>query len=269
MSKGKNLLIAADNFQILNRSIERAVSDLEPEAVHKMINRCIRSGADAVDINVGPMSRDSARKMTFLMDAIQETTDLPILLDTSNPSAMKAGLEASRKSIIINGFSLEPRRLAEILPLAKQFDADIIGYLLYPNGHVPPDASERFSLAVELFHHILEMDIDPARLIIDPVLVPLTWANGAFQAKEILTVIRELPNLLDYPVKTIVGLSNLTTGKADISKKLQVEQVFLPMLASAGLYMVLMNVFHQQTVKAAKTCNMMLNPGIFTWEEVH
>jgi 5-methyltetrahydrofolate corrinoid/iron sulfur protein methyltransferase len=262
------MLVFADNFQITHPFIENAIRNQNAAAIKDLVHSYQAAGAHGIDINTGPLSRHATDTMTFLVATIQEETDLPILIDTVNPQAMEAGLSANKKTVILNGFSLEPRKLENILPLAKRFDTPIVGYLLYPDGHVPPDANERLAVAVELFHHVRALDIDPARLIIDPVVVPLLWQNGSFQAKEILTVIQSLPDLLDFPVKTIVGLSNLTTGKANQNKKLHMETTYLSMLAGAGLDMVLMNVFHQQTVKTAATCNRILNPGIFSWEEI-
>jgi len=88
------------------------------------------------------------------VDAVQSVTQVPPILDTTNAKALEAGLRISRNRIIINGFYLEPAKLEHILPLAKQFDTDIIGYLLYPNSHVPADALERMEIALELFNEI-------------------------------------------------------------------------------------------------------------------
>ena len=62
------------------------------------------------------------------------------------PASMRAGGRC-----IINGFSLEPNKLDGILPLARQYDVDIIGYLLHSNSQVPIDAAEMMEVAVALF----------------------------------------------------------------------------------------------------------------------
>ncbi len=49
------------------------------------------------------------------METVQGVTDLPLLLDTTNPVALEAGLQQCRQKAIINGFSLEPDRLEYIL----------------------------------------------------------------------------------------------------------------------------------------------------------
>jgi len=260
--------IIADNIQITNPLIAEALDEMDPLPVQELAKKCEAAGAGIIDINPGPLTRDGEKKMSFLVEAVQEACNLSLSLDTSNPSAMAAGLEACRKKPVINGFSLEPAKLENILPLATKFDCDIIGFLLYPNGMVPGSAEERLNLAVQLFEAFNERNIEPQRLVIDPVLVPLMWEDGSRQAMEILTVIRMLTDLIGFPVRTIVGLSNLTSGKGPKEKKLFLEAVYLSMLASVGLDMVLMNIFNQNTVSVVRACDSITRQGTFSWEEV-
>ena len=260
--------IIADNIQITDPVVEKALNEMDPLPIQDLAKRCEDAGADMLDINPGPLTRDGEEKITFLIEAVQEVCDLPLSLDTSNPSAMAAGIQACRKKPIVNGFSMEPAKIDRILPLSATFHCDITGFLLHPNGMVPVNAEERLALAVGLFQALNEKGIEPERLIIDPVLAPLLWEDGPRQAMELLTVIRMLPELLGFPVRTVVGLSNLTSGRGPKEKKHLLEAVYLPMLASAGLDMVMMNIFHQNTVSVARACGVITRQGTFSWEEV-
>jgi len=262
------LILAADNLQITNKTIAKAIGDLDPAPIREMVKKCEAAGADAIDINPGPLSHNPEDKMAFLVNSVQKVSDLPIIIDTANSKAIEAGLYANTKTAIINGFSLEPAKLAEILPLAKKFNADIIGYLLQSNGHMAADAQERLNLAVEILQACQKIDLDLNRLIIDPVLAPLTWGNGGFQSMEVLSVIKCLPEILGRPVRTVIGLSNLTTGRNNLDKKLLLESAYLPMLAASGLSMVLINIFHHSTVKVARACTRLINREIFAWEQL-
>ena len=260
------MIRVADNLTITNKTIETALTEMNPDPIQQMVATCEKAGAQAIDINTGPLGRNPDDKMTFIVNIVEETTDLPILIDTANPSAMKAGLSACTKKAIINGFSLEPKKLESILPLAKEFDTDIIGYLLYPNSHVPSDANERLSIAVDIYSKLIEMGIEPERLIIDPVIVPLSWDNGKFQAREVLATVRSLPEVLGFNVRTIAGISNLTTGKGYRKEKAMFEMAYLAMLAEAGLDMALLNIFHTEAVNIAQASNMLLDDKVFSWQ---
>ncbi len=260
------MLLVADNLQITNPLIDAALRDLNPDPIHEMVKKCVEAGADAIDINSGPLFREPEKKMKFLTETVQEITELPLLLDTTNPAALEAGLSISRNRTIINGFSLEAVKLEKILPLAKKYDCEIIGYLLYPNSHVPQNESERLNIALEVYGEFQKTGLDNEKLIIDPVIAPVIWENGNIQDTEILSVLRNLPDLLGFSVKTIAGISNLTSGRGPGERKLLLERCYLPMLAAAGLHMALLNVFHTESMQTAKACNALVNPKIFTWE---
>ncbi len=259
-------MIVADNIRITDRVVADALNRNDPEPIRSLVSRCEAAGADAIDINPGPLTSAPDRKMAFLVETVQEVTDLPVLIDTPDPVAMEGGLRANRKKAIINAFTPEPEKIRRILPLAKEYDADIVGYLLYPNGHVPPDGPERLTMALELFDAVEREGIDPNRLVIDPIVVPITWTDGAFHAMEVLSVIREAPNLLGYPVRTIAALSNLTSAKGPAKTKRLMEKTYLPMLFASGLDMLMMNVFNGEVMDAAAMCKAISKAGIFCWE---
>ncbi|MCP4716446.1 MAG: dihydropteroate synthase [Deltaproteobacteria bacterium] len=261
------MLLIADNLQIIHSPVADAVAAQNVDAIAAMVQRYVAAGAQAIDINAGPLPRDAEKKMAFLVRAVRAVTGLPLVLDTVNPAAIAAGLGEDAKNTIINGFSLEPARLDAVLPLAQQFNATIIGYLLRADGHVPADADERLKIAGDLYQAFESTGLDRSRLIIDPVLVPLSWRRGTFQAREVLNVIRYLPDLLGFQVKTVIGLSNLTAGSGKRSKRVYVEQAYLALLAAAGLDMALVNVLHQGTVRTSRACRDLLSDNIFVWEE--
>ena len=260
--------IIADNLRITKTDIQHALNTREPGAISKLVTQCEQKRAFAIDVNTGPLTRDPENKMTFFIEAVQSVTNLPIVIDTSNPAAMEAGLKAANNKAVINGFSLEPRKLEKILPLAKEYDADIVGFLLYSDSMVPKDVSSRCEVALELFEHVEAAGIAKEKLIIDPVVPPLAWDDGIIQARAVLEVIRTLPDLLGFPVKTIAGLSNLTTGSKNSKKKNLVVQSYLAMLASAGLDYVLMDVLNHDTFNTAIVSDLFAKEDIFSWAMV-
>lgn len=260
------MILIADNLQITQAVVERAIAMLQPQPIQELVLACQKAGAQMIDINTGPLPREGDKKMAFLVNTVQEVCDLPIVLDTVNPLAIKAGLQAARNRVIINGFSLEPPKLEHILPLAKKFEADIIGYLLTRKGHVLSNSDDRLQAAVELWAECEKVGLDRERLIIDPLVVPLIWQDGQLQAGQVLLTIRNLPDVLGFDVKTVVGLSNLTAGSKGHPKRLLLEQAYLSMLAAAGLDMVLLNILHPETVASAKASDALTSDKPFAWD---
>ncbi len=260
------MMIVADNLQVTSSRVARAIDSRDEEVVRAIVRQSLAAGADAVDINPGPLNREPEDKMVFLVEAVQSETDKPLLLDTTNPRALAAGLAIARNPVIINGFSLEPVKLEHILPLAAQYNADIIGYLLDAGSRVPTDADDCLALAADLFEAFTQSGVSPGHLIIDPVVAPLIWENGLQHNRAVLAVIPRLADLFGFPVRTIAGISNLTTGQADYDRRMRLEQAFIPMLAAAGLDMALMNMRHTASIQCLRACNILMHSEVFAWE---
>jgi 5-methyltetrahydrofolate corrinoid/iron sulfur protein methyltransferase len=257
--------LIADNLRITRPDIRRALEQFDPEPVENLVKACETQKAWAIDVNTGPLGKQAAPGMRFFMDAVQAVTDLPLLIDTANPDAMAAGVKAAKNRIILNGFSLEPRKLEQILPLARDCDADIVGFLLYPDSRVPIDAAQRFEVAQDLMEAVESAGVAKERVIIDPVIPPLAWADGIIQAREVVTVIRTLPDLLGFPVRTIGGISNLGTNAPDKGVRLALEQSYVAMLAAAGLDYALLDILNPDLVRAARVSGILAKETIFSW----
>ena len=259
------MFIVADNLRITLPMIQRAVDRLDPIPIRQLIQSCVQAGAQAIDINSGPLSNGAEEKMTFLVETVQSACDLPLVLDTTNPVAMAAGLAVCRRRAILNGLSLEPDKLEKLLPLARQHDADVIAYLLDTDGHVPNDAAGRMEAALALFDILQQAGIPSNRILIDPIVAPLVWQDGNRQNRQVLDVIRTLPELLGVKVRTIAGLSNLTSGAPDAEKRRRYQAAFLPMLAAFGLDVLLMNALDPRIMGLAAVCGTLVEESIFSW----
>ncbi len=85
------MILVADNLQVTNPIIATAIDQLNPEPIQDLVKKCESAGAQAIDINPGPLSKIPEKKMTFRVEAVLSVTRLPLLLDTSNPKALEAG----------------------------------------------------------------------------------------------------------------------------------------------------------------------------------
>ncbi len=260
--------LIADNLRITQPDIQNALKNRDPVPIQDMVKKCENNHPWAIDVNTGPLGRSPKRDMRFFIETVQAVTRLPLVIDTSNPIAMKTGLETAENTVIINGFSLEPRKVEKILPLAKEHDADIVGFLLTRQSQVPKTAARRFEVALDLFEAVDRAGVEKERVIIDPVIPPLAWEDGIVQAREVLEVIRTLPDLLGFPVRTIGGISNLATGSQGPDKKRLITRTYLSMLASAGLDYALMDILDEPLTRTALAAGILASENLFAWEMV-
>jgi len=85
------MLRIADNLQITNERISGAVEKREPGPIQDLVRLMEKFGAQAIDINPGPLKREPEKRMTFLVESVQNVTQLPIVLDTANPCGIWMG----------------------------------------------------------------------------------------------------------------------------------------------------------------------------------
>lgn len=233
------MIVIADNLQG-GRAAARALLERgDPGPVRERVRRMVRAGARMIDVNPGPLKREAARRTTRLVEAVRSVTDLALLIDTADPAVMEAGLAACGPGAVLNGFSPEPRKLEKLLPLAVRYDADAVGYLVDERGLPPSSMEERLGIAVELLAAARAAGLPRERLIVDPFLAPLIWDDGQRRNVDALEVIRR-----------------------------RAETAFLPMLAAAGLDMVMLDVFNREALATARACDALLSNRVFAWESL-
>lgn len=257
--------LIADNLRITKPDIQEALNRQDPEPIQALASKCADEKPFAIDVNTGPLSRNHEQGMQLFIKAVESVTDLPLVIDTSNPEAMKAGLEAAANPTIINGYSLEEKKLEGILPLAKDHDCDIIGFILDSESRVPNDETGRLQIAMELFEQAEKYGVPADRIIIDPVIPPLAWEDGILQVRAVLAFFKALPDLLGFNVRTIAGVSNLTTGAVDKKSKNLIDTTYLAMLAGAGLDYALLDIFNTDLVHTAKAAHILSSETLFSW----
>ena len=211
------LIIAADNLNILNPLVAKALDALDPCPLQELARRLEQAGANLVDINPGFLPPRRHDRMAFMVEAVQQVTNLPLILDSPDARVLARGLAVANKPPIFNACTLEPDKIREILPLAATHKLDLV--LLLLDAHSRPGASleVKITLALELREPARAAGLTDAQLIFDPVLPNLTWPDAWSQTGEVVKTVRLLSGgeLWGEPARTIAGLSNLRSGLRD------------------------------------------------------
>lgn len=235
--------LAADNLNALNPRVVEALRELNPIPIRDLAKRCALPGVDYIDINPGYLSKRYEDRMAFLVETVQETTDLRLILDSPNPRVLARGLSVCRQTPILSALSREPHKIDGILPLAVEYETPLVVLLLDERSRVPASMEERLALAAELREIACGAGIPSHRLIFDPVMPNLSWPDAAYHLREVVKTVRMLSGwgFFPEPARTMVGLSNLRSG---LRKRYPVDEETrcLAVLAGAGLETVLADV---------------------------
>jgi 5-methyltetrahydrofolate corrinoid/iron sulfur protein methyltransferase len=241
------MIVAADNLNVLHPRLAEALRTYDPGPVQEMARFCEKAGAHYLDINPGYLSPREEDRITFLVEAVQEATSLPLILDSPQARVLARGLKSCRSKPILNALTLEAHRLQEILPLAVEHQTPLVLLVLDSRSLVPATLEEKTAVALELADQALSAGLALDQLFFDPVLPHLSWPDAYDHISRAIQLVRLLSAgaLFQEPVKTMAGLSNLRSGQRKIYPR-RVEEVCFTMLAGAGLHLTLANVMRPE-----------------------
>ena len=238
--------LIGENLNIVSKTYGPALKERNAGPLQELAIAQTKAGMDFIDINIGPARKDGDKFMEWVVKTVQEVTDLPLSLDTTNPLAMEAGLKVHKGKALLNSISLE--RMAEELPLAVKYDCDFVG-LLWGRDGLPRDVNERGAIAAELLYNANEKGIGNDRIWFDPIATPAVniQSNHVKPCLEFLTM---LPDLAPG-AKSVVGLSNVSNG-APNNLRPYLNRTYLMMLMKYDIYSVILDAFDQELLDIAR-----------------
>jgi 5-methyltetrahydrofolate--homocysteine methyltransferase len=215
------------------------------------VQQQVAGGAMLLDVNMGAPLADEAALMVKAITLIQEQTDLPLVIDSSIPEVIEAGLASYQGKALVNSVTAEDERLHTILPLVRRYGAAVIGL---PNDEeqIPDEPQRRLELARKLIHTATDSYRIPLEdIVLDPLAMPAGADTGhTLRTLETIALIRE-----EFGVNTTLGASNLSFGMPDRDA---ITAAFLPLAAANGLTSAIMDARSPQVVRAAQAADLLL-----------
>ncbi|MBM3243497.1 MAG: methyltetrahydrofolate--corrinoid methyltransferase [Candidatus Omnitrophica bacterium] len=238
-------------------NIGKAVSLKDRAAIEACALAQVKAGADALDINCGPSSKDPISDTQWLIETVQSVTDKVICIDSSKPQVLESCLKITKGSAIINSTTADEDKLGTIVPLAKKYNARLIGLTINKKG-IPQNKDQRLELAAQIVSYCADKEFPLENLYLDPIAMPINVAQG--QQKEILESIREFKLISEPAPKTVIGLSNVSQGTL---KRSLINRTFLVMALEAGLDAAILDPLDNELMDALITSNLILNKNIY------
>ena len=220
------MILIGENIHIISKTVKEALEKRDENFVKNLI--ASQKNMDCLDLNIGPCRKGSIYE--WLVPFVKENSALPVSFDTTNYEEMKLGLElfGSCENCFINSASLE--RFDSVADLAVEYNSNLI--LLTLNNGIPKTSDGRLEIAFELYEKCIEKGLDTEKLFFDPLILPLSADQS--QAIEAINTIRMIKESFDPPVKTVVGLSNVSNGSPKETRPL-INRVFACYAHGAGL----------------------------------
>jgi 5-methyltetrahydrofolate corrinoid/iron sulfur protein methyltransferase len=251
------MFIIGELINGMYQNIGRAIKEKNKEIIQKCALEQIKAGADALDINCGPASKDPVSDIQWLVESVQEVTDKPLALDSSKPGVIESGLKVIKNQAIINSTTADMQKLTILVPLAKKYKARLIGLTISAKG-IPQNKDMRLELAANIVSFCSEQGFPLDALYIDPIVMPVNVAQS--QMRDILESIHDFKIISEPAPKTIVGLSNVSQGTC--TRNL-INRIFLTMAIASGLDAAILDPLDKDLVDAAITAELILNKQIY------
>ncbi|MFM2264263.1 MAG: hypothetical protein RLY81_615 [Actinomycetota bacterium] len=200
----------------------------------------IRDGAHMLDLSVDYVGRDGAADMSQLASRFATASTLPIVLDSTEPAVLKAGLEHLGGRCVINSVNYEDgdgptSRFAKIMPLVKEHGASVVALTIDEEGQAR-DAEWKLRIARRLIVDLRDnWQMNVGDILIDCLTFPIATGQEETRKDGIETIdaIRRLK--AEFPeVQTTLGVSNVSFG-LNPAARVVLNSVFLHECVQAGL----------------------------------
>ena len=200
----------------------------------------IREGAHMLDVCVDYVGRDGVADMSELAGRLATASTLPIVLDSTEPAVIEAGLEKLGGRAVINSVNYEDgdgpdSRFARIASLAREHGAALIALTIDEEGQARTP-ERKVAVAERLIADLTEnWGFAPSDILVD--CLTFTIATGQEESRRdglaTIEAIRELKRR--HPdVQTVLGLSNISFG-LNPPARMVLNSVFLDECVKAGL----------------------------------
>ncbi len=208
------------------KKMAAALLDGDFEYVRNLAVSQVETGADILDVNVGVPGIDEPAMMAKVVKLVSSWVEVPLCIDSPNPAAIKAGLEAATGKPLVNSVSGEKERLQSILPLVKEHRAAVIGLTMDDSG-IPDTAEGRFKIAALIVEQADKTGIPIEDVVIDPLV--MTVGSDSNAGVVTLQTIDMIHHKLGVNIN--LGASNISFGIPD---RHTVNQAFLALAMGVG-----------------------------------
>ncbi len=253
------MLIIGEKLSIIAKRVREAMIRRDKSPIQEIAASQWKAGAGMIDANIGPAEESGEALMQWMIATIQEVVPLPVCLDTTNYRAIEAGLKVHNNQWgrpLINSTSNDPERFP-MLELASTYHAQIIG-LTVGKGGLPADAEERAAIAAEIMGRASEYGVPLEDIYLDPLVLQI--ATSQDHALKVIQSVKMFRELNDPPMKTVVGLSNISNGCPKHVRPI-LNNYYLSLLMYEGLSAAIADP--HEVVQTVKTIDVLMGNTLY------
>ncbi|MDR6506752.1 methionine synthase [Arthrobacter oryzae] len=200
----------------------------------------VRVGAHLLDVCIDYVGRDGVADIKEIVSRFASASTLPLVIDSTEPPVLQAGLEHIGGRPVINSVNYEDgdgpdSRFARIMPLVKEHGTAVIALTIDEHGQARTTEG-KVAIASRLIDSLVgEWGMRVEDIIVDALTFPIATGQEETRRDGIETIeaIRQIT--AKYPgIHTTLGVSNVSFG-LNPAARIVLNSVFLHEAVQAGL----------------------------------
>ena len=240
-------LIVGERTNVIGSRLFKAMVAAEKwEEASEIARWQVKNGAHVVDVCLQSSDREERNDIDPFYSKLMPKIKAPVMIDTTDPTAIESALQWCQGKSIINSVNLEDgeEKFELVCPLARTYGAAlVVGTIDEDPVQAQAFTRERKLAVAQRSVQILteKYGIPAEDIIIDPLVFPCATGDENYigGAVETIEAIRLVKAQLPF-VKTILGVSNISFGLPAPAREV-VNSVFLYHATKAGLDLAIVN----------------------------
>lgn len=199
-----------------------------------------RDGAHALDVCVDYVGRDGVADMKQIVKRLATSSTLPLVLDSTEPEVIRAGLELYGGRALINSVNYEDgddesSRFGKIMPLAREHGAAVVALTIDETGQART-AETKLAIARRLIKDLTgNWGMSISDIVVDTLTFPIATGQDETRRDGIETIAAIEALHREFPgVQTTLGVSNISFGLNPAARQV-LNSIFLSECVKVGL----------------------------------
>ncbi len=243
--------IIGEKINGTRKRIARAIAERDEAYIKDLATKQAEAGSNWLDVNAGTHPDKEPDDLIWLIENIQSVVDIPLCLDSANPTALNVAIQAVNETPMINSISGEPDRLEKILPIVAKYGCEVIA-LAMDDKKIPETTEKRLEIIDKVIAATRAAGVPDEKVYVDPLVLTIATANqSAVIAYETIRAVHE-----QYPdVHFTMGLSNISFG---LPARKQINRAFLILAMQNGLDSAILDPLDKELMATIVTTNLLL-----------
>ena len=243
-------------------SVAEAIEKRDADFIKARATAQAEAGASFIDCCASVPEAQEVETLHWMIDCIQEVTDLPISVDSPSADVLTQAYKFCKKPGMFNSVSGEGDKIDKIFPIMRDNPGWECIALCSDDTGIPKNAADRLKVFDNIMTKAKEYGISPNRLHIDPLVEMLcTSENGIETNIEVISTVRER-----YPS------IHITAAVSNISFNLPVRKMinlgFTVLAMNAGLDSAILDPLNRDMLGLIYATEALLGEDDFCMEYI-